>query len=184
MNPFAVEDAQLLEKFANPDTQQYAFYQLVQSYQQPVYRLVRKMVISHDDADDLTQEVFIKLWHKLPTFRGEAQLFTWIYRIATNECLNFLKKKKRRFFIPLHDVAETLGQQLDHDPLFSGDEAERILQKAILTLPEKQRLVFHLKYFEEMPYKEMSDILGTSEGALKASYHHATKKIEEYLKQH
>lgn len=175
-------DEEILLKFRQPESRNYAFNLLVRQYQQRVYGLIRKMVIDHDDADDLTQETFLKVWQSLDQFRGDAQLFTWIYRIATNECLSFLNKKKRRFFLPLHDVANELAAKLDDDPLVSGDEIQVKLQKAILTLPDKQRLVFNLKYFEEMKYEAMSEVTGTSVGALKASYHLAVKKIEEFLK--
>ncbi len=184
IEPTPVEDKQLLEKFANPDTKHYAFNMLVRKYQERVYWHIRKMVIDHDDADDLTQEVFVKVWQKLDTFRQDSQLYTWLYRIATNECLNFLKKKKRKFFLPLNDVNQELTEKIDNSPAISGDEIQRALQKALLKLPEKQRLVFNMKYFDEMPYKDISEVLGTSVGALKASYHIAVKKIEEYLSQH
>ena len=174
-------DAELLEKFANPETRNYGFNLLVRKYQQKVYWLIRKMVIDHDDANDLTQETFIKVWQALPNFRGDAQVYTWIFRIATNECLNFLNKKKRRFFLPIGDLENELSNKLDEDPGLSGDEIQLKLQKAILTLPDKQRLVFNLKYFEEMKYEVMAEITGTSVGALKASYHHAVKKIEDFL---
>lgn len=154
---------------------------LVRSYQQRVYGLVRKMVIDHDDADDITQEVFIKIHKAIENFREDAQLYTWIYRIATNESLTFLSKKRRRFFLPLEDIGPELAAKIDSTPALSGDEIQKKLQKALLTLPDKQRLVFNLKYYEEMPYEEMSAVTGTSEGALKASYHHAVKKIEEFL---
>lgn len=177
-------DAELLEKVANPDTRNFGFNLLVRKYQQKVYWLVRKMVIDHDDADDLTQETFIKVWQALPNFRGDAQLYTWIYRIATNECLNFLAKKKRRFFLPIGDVENELSEKLDENPDLTGDEIQLRLQKAILTLPDKQRLVFNLKYFDEMKYEDMAEITGTSVGALKASYHLAVKKVEDYLNKH
>lgn len=154
---------------------------LVRSYQQRVYWHVRKMVIDHDDADDLTQEVFIKIHRYIDTFREDSQLFTWIYRIATNECLTFLDKKKRRFFLPIADVAGELNAKLDSSSHVSGDEIEKKLQKALLKLPDKQRLVFNMKYFEDLSYEQMSEITNTSVGALKASYHHAVKKIEEFL---
>ena len=154
---------------------------LVRSYQQRVYGLARKMVIDHDDADDITQEVFIKIHKAIENFREDAQLYTWIYRIATNESLTFLSKKRRRFFLPLEDIGPELAAKIDSTPALSGDEIQKKLQKALLTLPDKQRLVFNLKYYEEMPYEEMSAVTGTSEGALKASYHHAVKKIEEFL---
>jgi RNA polymerase sigma-70 factor (ECF subfamily) len=154
---------------------------LVRTYQQRVYWLVRKMVIDHDDADDLTQEVFVKIHKAIDNFREDSQLFTWIYRIATNECLSFLNKKKKRFFLPIEDVAGQLSAKMDTSSDIGGDEIEKKLQKALLTLPDKQRLVFNLKYFEDMPYEEMAEVTGTSVGALKASFHHAVKKIEEFL---
>jgi RNA polymerase sigma-70 factor (ECF subfamily) len=154
---------------------------LVRAYQQRVYWHVRKMVIDHDDSDDLTQEVFIKIHRYIDTFREDSQLFTWIYRIATNECLTFLEKKKRRFFLPIGDVAGELSAKLDSSSHVTGDEIEKKLQKALLKLPDKQRLVFNMKYFEDLTYEQMSEITNTSVGALKASYHHAVKKIEEFL---
>lgn len=154
---------------------------LVRAYQQRVYSHVRKMVIDHDDADDMTQEVFIKVHKYIDGFREDSQLFTWIYRIATNECLTFLQRKKRRFFLPIADVAGKLSAKLDTQPGLSGDEIQLKLQKALLTLPDKQRLVFNMKYFEELSYEQMSEITNTSVGALKASYHHAVKKIEEFI---
>ena len=173
-----MEDEALLAKFRHPDTKNYAFNLLVRKYQQKVYGHIRKMVVDHDDANDLTQETFIKVWNNLETFRADSQLFTWIYRIATNECLGFLKKKRRRFFLPINDVAAELTGKLDEGAHISGDEIQLKLQKAILKLPDKQRLVFNMKYFDELKYEEMSAILGTSVGALKASYHLAVKKIE------
>jgi RNA polymerase sigma-70 factor (ECF subfamily) len=139
------------------------------------------MVIDHDDADDLTQEIFIKVHRSIGSFRGDSQLFTWIYRIATNECLSYLSKKKKRLFLPIEDVGQQLVSKLDSSPHVSGDDIQKKLQKALLTLPDKQRLVFNLKYFEEMPYEEMAQVTNTSVGALKASFHHAVKKIEEFL---
>ena len=156
---------------------------LVRGYQQRVYWHVRKMVIDHDDADDLTQEVFIKIHRYIETFREDAQLFTWIYRIATNECLTFLTKKKRRFFLPIGDVEGELTAKLETSDQLSGDEVQLKLQKALLKLPDKQRLVFNMKYFEDLSYEAMSEITNTSVGALKASYHHAVKKIEDFLSQ-
>lgn len=154
---------------------------LVRGYQQRVYWHVRKMVIDHDDADDLTQEVFIKIHKYIDNFREDSQLFTWIYRIATNECLTFLNKKKRRFFLPIGDVEGELTQKLESSSQISGDEIQMKLQKALLKLPDKQRLVFNMKYYEDLSYEEISEITTTSVGALKASYHHAVKKIEEFL---
>jgi len=176
-----LEDKELLQKIRNPDTRNYGFNMLVRAYQQRVYWLVRKMVVDHDDADDLTQEVFIKVHKAIDNFREDSQLFTWIYRIATNECLSYLNKKKRRFFLPIEDVGKQLTSSLDSTAHITGDDIQKKLQKAILTLPDKQRLVFNLKYFEEMPYEEMSGVTKTSVGALKASFHHAVKKIEDFL---
>ena len=176
-----MEDKELLLKIRNPDSRNYGFNMLVRTYQQRVYWLVRKMVIDHDDADDLTQEIFIKIHKYIDTFREDSQLFTWIYRIATNECLSFLNKKKRKFFLPIEDVTQALIAKVDNDPDLDGDEIQKRLQKAILQLPDKQRLVFNMKYFDDMPYEQMAEVTKTSVGALKASFHHAVKKIEEYL---
>ena len=172
-----MDDSELLSKIRNPDTRNYGINLLVRAYQQRVYWHVRKMVIDHDDADDLTQEVFIKVNNAIDRFREDAQLFTWIYRIATNECLNFLNKKRRWFFMPIEDIGPQLEAKLELD----GDEIQKKLQKAILKLPDKQRLVFNMKYFDDMPYEQISEITNTSVGALKASYHHAVKKIEEFI---
>lgn len=180
-NKEALEDHDLVQRFLHADTRNFAFNQIVRKYQQKVYWHIRKMVIDHDDADDLTQDVFIKVWKNLDSFRQDAQLYTWIYRIATNECLNFLSSKRRKFFLPLHDVAAELTRKLDTSPDLDGDEIQKRLQKALLTLPDKQRLVFNMRYYDELKYEEISGILGTSVGALKASYHHAAKKIEDYL---
>ncbi len=179
-----MDDRELLFKLREPDGRNYGFNLLVRKYQQKIYWHIRKMVIDHDEADDLTQEVFVKVWKNLDSFREDSQLYTWIYRIATNECLNFLKKKRNRFFLPLHDVKSELAARMDNAPLMDGDEIQVKLQKALLTLPDKQRLVFNMKYYDELKYEEISEITETSVGALKASYHHAVKKIEEFLKDH
>jgi RNA polymerase sigma factor (sigma-70 family) len=178
-----LEDKDLLAKIKNPETTSYGFNLLVRAYQQRVYWHVRKMVIDHDDADDLTQEVFIKIHKAIGSFREDSQLFTWIYRIATNECLTFLNKKRRRFFLPLEDVGKELSAKVDTSDDISGEDIQKKLQKALLKLPDKQRLVFNMKYFDELSYEDMSEITSTSVGALKASYHHAVKKIEDYLTQ-
>ena len=177
-----LSDKELLERFRTPDTKNYSFNLLIRKYQQKVYWHIRRIVIDHDDADDVTQETFIKVWKNLENFKEESQLFTWIYRIATNEALSHLRKKRNKFFIPIMNVERKLERTLIDDNFFSGDEIQLKLQKAILTLPEKQRLVFNMKYYDELKYEEMSEITGTSVGALKASYHHAVKKIEEYIK--
>ncbi len=176
-----MEDQELLEKIKYSETRNFGFNLLVKKYQQKIYWHIRKMVIDHDDADDLVQDVFVKVWNHLDTFREDAQLYTWIYRIATNECLNFLRKKRTKFFLPINDVTAELSHCLDANPLIDGDEIQLRLQKALLKLPDKQRLVFNMKYFDGMKYEEISEITGTSVGSLKANYHHAVKKLEEYL---
>ncbi|SFF27605.1 RNA polymerase sigma-70 factor, ECF subfamily [Thermoflexibacter ruber] len=188
LNQNELEDKDLIARFRNEESRNYAFNLLVRKYQERLYHHIRNMVIDHDDTDDLLQEVFIKVWKGLVNFREEAQLFTWLYRIASNECLTFLEKKKRKFLLPIHDVKKELAQKLNtyissKSMYFSGEEIEVKLQKVLLTLPDKQRLVFNMKYFDDMTYEEMSAVLGTSVGALKASYHHAVKKIEEQLSQ-
>lgn len=176
-----MEDSELIEKLKNEDTRNYAFNLLVRKYQERIYWHIRKMVINHDDSDDLVQEVFVKVWKYLDNFRGDSQLYTWIYRIATNECLSFLAKKKKRFFLPIVDVEKELAEQIDNGYHISGDEVQKKLQKALLKLPDKQRLVFNMKYYDNLKYEQIAEITGTSVGALKASYHHAVKKIEEIL---
>ncbi len=174
-------DNEILDKFRNSETKNYGFNLLMQEYKQRVYWHVRRMVIDHEDANDLTQDIFIKIWKGLDSFNEESKLYTWIYRIASNECITFLNKKKRMFFIPIVNVEEQLSAHIDSNENFSGDEIQKKLQKAILTLPEKQRLVFNMKYYDDLKYEEIAEITGTSVGALKASYHLATKKIEEFL---
>jgi len=176
-------DKELLQIYRDSERRHYAFNLIVRKYTERLYWHIRKLVISHDDSDDVLQNTFIKVWNGLVDFREDAQLYTWLYRIATNEALTFLNQKKRKYFLPLVDVERQLSNTLESDEYFSGDELQKNLQKAILTLPEKQRVVFNLKYFEEMQYEEMSEILETSVGALKASYHHAVKKIEKYIKE-
>ena len=176
-----MDDKFIIEKLRGSETRNHGYNLLLKAYQQRVYWHIRKMVIDHDDADDITQDVFIKVWNNIESFREDSKLYTWIYRIATNESLNFLAKKKRRFFLPIHDVANELIEKLDQSQDFTGDEIAMKLQKALLQLPDKQRLVFNMKYFDEMKFSEIAEITGTSEGALKASYHHAVKKIENIL---
>ncbi|MBL56393.1 MAG: RNA polymerase subunit sigma [Flavobacteriales bacterium] len=151
-------------------------------YQEQVYWVIRRMVIDHDVADDIAQDTFVKVWKNLSSFKGDAKLSTWIYRIATNESLTYLRKKKRRFFLPIGDVEHELSSSLESDHYYSGDEIQLKLQKALLKLPEKQRLVFNMKYFEEMKFKDIAEILDVSVGSLKAQYHHAVKKIEKFVK--
>jgi RNA polymerase sigma factor (sigma-70 family) len=177
-------DKELLEKFRQEDTRHYAFNLLVREYQKRLYWHIRKILIDHDDTNDVLQNVFVKVWRNLEGFKGESQLYTWLYRIATNESITFLNQKKKRAGIPLDEASAFLGTSLQSDSLFRGDEIQAKLQKAILTLPDKQRIVFNMKYFDNIKYEEMSKILETSVGALKASYHHAVKKIESYLTGH
>ncbi len=171
-------DAELLARWRVPDQREAVFRTLMQRYQQRVYWLVRPLVEDHADADDLTQNIFLKVWQHLDGFRGEAQLFTWIYRIATRECLAFRRQQQRRH--ALHqslDPAPEVGQTA-----LDGEAIEARLQRALRQLPDKQRLVFHLRYYDELPYQTISAVLGTSVGALKASYHHAVRKIEADLR--
>ena len=175
-------DDKLLSMFREEDSRNYAYNLIVRKYQERLYYHIRRMVITHEDADDVVQNTLIKAWKGLPKFKEEAQLYTWLYRIATNESITFLNKKNKRFFIPIVDVEHELSQSLESDEQYSGDEIQLTLQKAILTLPEKQRLVFNMRYYDEMKYDEIAEVLGTSVGALKASYHHAVKKIENYIK--
>ena len=173
-----MEDAQILAEFADKRTREEAFGRLLTKYQQKIYWHVRRLVINHDDADDLVQDIFIKVWKNLGNFREDAQLYTWLYRIATNECITFLNKKKQRQQVSLDDEsASYLADTLTDTSYFNGDEAQLKLQRALLTLPEKQRIVFNMKYFDDLKYDEISAITGTSVGALKASYHLAVKKI-------
>lgn len=174
-------EEQLLDELRDPRTSRKGFARLVSEYSERLYWQIRKMVISHDDANDILQDVFVKAWMNLENFRGEAKLTTWLYRIAINESITFLNKKRSQHNIPIDDDNSFLINTLESDPYFDGDEAHKLLQKAILSLPEKQRLVFQMKYSDEMKYEDISDILGTSVGALKASYHHAVKKIEKFL---
>ena len=176
-----VEDSEILEKFSNVKTRNEAFNLLLSKYQQKIYWHVRRMVIDHDDTDDLVQDVFIKVWKNLEKFRSDSQLYTWIYRIATNESITFLNKKKQRNNIPLDEISGELTETLVASEYFNGDKVQMKLQKALLTLPDKQRLIFNMKYFDELKYEEISEITGTSVGALKASFHIAVKKIEAFM---
>jgi len=176
-----LEEQEILNKLRDPETINYGFNLLVRHYQERIYWHVRKMVIDHDDADDVVQDTFVKVWKNIDKFREDASLYTWIYKIATNECLNFLNKKKRRFFLPINDVSEELSAKLDSGSHITGDEIQMKLQKALLKLPDKQRMVFNMKYFDDMKFNQIAEITGTSVGALKASYHHAVKKVEVFL---
>jgi len=177
-----MDDAIILEKFADEKTRDEAFSLLLEKYQQKIYWHVRRFVLDHEDANDLVQDIFLKVWKNLDKFRADAQLYTWIYRIASNECITFLNRKKHAASVSLDDENSSyLADSLTETSYFNGDQVQLKLQKALLTLPDKQRLVFNMKYFDDLKYDEISEILGTSVGALKASYHLAVKKIEKFL---
>ncbi len=180
----ATSDNELLIQFRNPVTKERAFTSIIKKYQEKLYWHVRRMVIDHEDANDVLQNVFIRVWNGLENFREDSQLYTWLYRIATNETLTFLEQQKKRTTVSLSDVESGLSNKIKADKYFDSNKLEWKLQLAIQQLPEKQRIVFQLRYYDEMPYEEMSRVLETSEGALKASYHHAVKKIEDYIKNH
>jgi RNA polymerase sigma-70 factor (ECF subfamily) len=176
------EEKLFIETLINPKTQNIAFKQLVQQYQKPLYFHIRNIVLNHDDTDDVLQNTFIKVFSNIKNFKGESKLYSWIYRIATNESLTFIEQRAKKQGISNEEVQQKAILNLESDVYFEGNEIQLKLQKAIAILPEKQQLVFKMKYFEEIKYENMSEILDTSVGALKASYHHAVKKIEEYLK--
>jgi len=179
-----LNDAELLTQFRDPGTKEKAYTAIIKKYQEKLYWHIRRMVIDHDDANDVLQNVFIRVWTGLENFREDSQLYTWLYRIATNECLTFLEQQKKRTTVSLSDVETGLSDKIKADQNFDANKLEWKLQLGIQQLPEKQRIVFQLRYYDEMPYEEMSKVLDTSEGALKASYHHAVKKIEEYITNH
>jgi RNA polymerase sigma-70 factor (ECF subfamily) len=176
-----IDDKTILNLFRDEKTRNTALGHLIAKYQQRLYWHIRKIVIDHDDSDDVLQNTFIKVWKGLENFKEESQLYTWMYRIATNEALTLLKQKQRKNTTSIHPIEYQLSKSLESDVYFEGDEIQLKLQQAILTLPEKQRIVFNMRYYDETPYEEMSQILETSVGALKASYHIAAKKIEEFL---
>ena len=175
------DDQELLLSFKEPATRERAFTGIIKKYQERLYWHIRRMIVDHDDTNDVLQNMFIKVWKGLENFREDSQLYTWLYRIATNESLTFLSQQKKRSSVSLSDVETGLSNKLKSDTNFDANKLEWKLQLGIQNLPEKQRLVFNLRYYDEMPYEEMSRILDTSEGALKASYHHAAKKIEEFI---
>ncbi|WP_290795220.1 RNA polymerase sigma factor [Flavihumibacter sp. UBA7668] len=178
------EDFELLIQFRQPETKEKAYTAIVRKYQERLYWHIRRMVVNHEDANDVLQNVFIRVWNGLESFREDAKLYTWLYRVATNECLSFLEQQKKKSTLSLSDDEDGLANQIKADKDFDANKIEWKLQVAIQKLPEKQRIVFSLRYYDEMPYEEMSRVLDTSEGALKASYHHAVKKIEDYLLNH
>ena len=175
------DDDKILSLFRDESTRNTALSLLIDKYQQRLYWHIRKIVISHDDSDDVLQNTFIKIWKGLTNFKEESQLFTWMYRIATNEALTHLRQKQKLQTSSIHPIEYQLSRSLESDNYFKGDEIQLKLQQAILTLPEKQRIVFNMRYYDETPYEQMAEILETSVGALKASYHIAAKKIEEIL---
>ena len=174
-------EQEVLALLQDEKTQRRGFEMIVEQYSEQLYWQIRRIVYSHEDAKDLLQNTFIKAWTNIDYFRGDAKLSTWLYRIALNECLTFLNKQRAATTVSLDDPEADVLQKLESDPYFSGDKIQITLQKALLTLPEKQRMVFNLKYYQEMKYEEMSEIFGTSVGALKASYYHAVKKIEKFF---
>lgn len=175
------EDKAIIALYKDEKTRNTALSQLIAKYQKQLYWHIRKIVIDHDDSDDVLQNTFIKIWKGLENFREDSQLYTWMYRIATNEALTHLRQKQKANTTSLHPIEYQLSKNLESDQYFKGDEIQLKLQQAILTLPEKQRIVFNMRYYDETPYEKMSEILETSVGALKASYHIAAKKIEEFL---
>lgn len=178
------DDKELLALFRDPSTRERSYTSIVRKYQEKLYWHIRRMVVDHDDANDVLQNVFIKVWKGLDSFREDAKLYTWLYRIASNESLSFIEQQKKRQAVSFEDVQGGLSDRLKADKDFDANKLEWKLQLAIQQLPEKQRLVFSLRYYDEMPYEDMSRILETSEGSLKASYHHAVKKIEEFILNH
>lgn len=176
------EEKEFIKELLNPKTQNQAFKKLLQEYQKPLYNHIRTIVLNHDDTDDVLQNTFVKVFQYLNKFKGESKLFSWIYRIATNEALTFLNQKAKINGVTSETLQNKTIDNLKADVYFDGNEIQIKLQKAIASLPEKQQLVFKMKYFEELKYEEISEILGTSVGALKASYHHAVKKIETFVK--
>jgi RNA polymerase sigma-70 factor (ECF subfamily) len=178
------DDNKLVADLINPGTQNEAFRQLIVLYQKPLYNIIRNIVLNHDDADDVLQNTFIKIFRNIENFKGESKLFSWLYRIATNEALTFIKQKSKMYSQTSEEFIRSETEKLIGDEYFDGDEIQLKLQKAISLLPEKQQLVFKMKYFEELTYENISEITETSVGALKASYHHAVKKIEDYINNH
>ena len=175
------EEKDFIQELLNPKTQNVAFQKLLRDYQKPLYNHIRNIVLNHDDTDDVLQNTFVKVFQHLKNFKGDSKLFSWMYRIATNEAITLINNKAKRNGTTSEAMQTKIVENLQSDSYFDGNDIQIKLQKAILLLPEKQQLVFKMKYFEEIKYENMSEILGTSVGALKASYHHAVKKIEEYM---
>lgn len=179
-----IDEKLLVVQLKNTDTQEQAFRTLMALYKERLYWHIRKIVLSHDDADDVLQNTFIKVFKNIHSFKENSKLYSWMYRIATNESITFINKRATKQQVDISELQHKMGDDLQEDCYYSGDEIQQLLQKAIFALPQKQQLVFNMKYFDEMKYSEMSEILETSVGALKASYFHAVKKIEKFLKLH
>jgi RNA polymerase sigma-70 factor (ECF subfamily) len=178
---FALDDKKILYLYKEEGKREFAFNLIVQKYSERLYWHIRSLTLDHQDTNDLLQTTLIKIWSNLPNFREESKLYTWIYRIATNETLTFLKRKQLTSFLSLSSYDAVLENKLASDSYFNGDKMQKALQKAILKLPPTQRVVFNFRYFQEMPYEEISQIMNTSVGSLKASYHHAYKKIKKEM---
>lgn len=179
-----LDEEVLISRLKDPDTRDTSYRTLVSTHKERLYWHIRKMVLNHEDTDDILQNTFIKVFKHIDGFKGDSKLYSWMYRIATNESINFLNKKAKQMHIDLQTLQEQSVENLKADNYFDGDEIQLKLQKAIVSLPHKQQLVFNMRYFDELKYEEMSEILETSVGALKASYHHARKKIESILLNH
>ena len=177
-------EKEIIVLLQDPAQQREAFACIVKEYSEQLYWQIRRLVFSHDDANDILQNTFIKAWTNIEYFRGDAKMSTWLYRIALNECLTFLNKQRASQQLSIDEADTEIMNQLESDTYFDGDETQKIFLQAIKQLPEKQQMIFNLKYFKEMKYEDISEILGTSIGALKASYHHAVKKIESFLEKH
>ncbi|MCR5434029.1 MAG: RNA polymerase sigma factor [Bacteroidaceae bacterium] len=174
-----INESLILQQLHDSKLREQAFTTIVREYQEPLYRQIRRIVLYHDDANDVLQNTFLKAWSAIDSFRGESKMITWLFRIATNEALNYLEKENNS--TRMSEVEGSVASQLQSDPYFDGDETELQLQEAVSKLPEKQRLVFNMKYFQELKYEEISQILGTSVGALKTSYHIAVQKITSFF---
>jgi len=177
-----IDETLLIEQLKNVQSKEKAFRELIKLYKERLYWHIRKIVISHDDADDVLQNTFIKIFKNIDKFNEQSKLYSWMYRIATNEAITFINKRAKNRSVDISDYQQELASTLTSDSFFTGNEIQLILQKAVATLPQKQQLVFNMKYFDELKYHEISEILETSVGALKASYYHAVKKIEHYIK--
>ena len=177
-------EQEVIDLLKIPERQHEAFRQIVEAYSEPLYWQIRRIVLSHEDANDILQNTFLKAWLNIDYFRGGAKMSTWLYRIAFNECLSFLNSKHQEKQVSIDNVETEVLNKLESDTYFNGDDIQKTFLKAVHQLPQKQQMVFNLRYFKEMKYEEMSEIFGTSIGALKASYHHAVKKIEDFLEKH